>query len=36
MGNRVEFLENAREEHNIRNVWMQIGKILYWDAVREI
>ena len=32
---RMEKLQNAREEHGFKNVWMQDRRIMYWDAVSD-
>ena len=28
-------LQIAREEHGFKNVWMEDGRIIYWDAVGD-
>ena len=25
--------QTAREEHGLKNVWIQDGRIMYWDGV---
>lgn len=32
---RMRILQKAREEHKLRNVWTQYGKILFWDLVSD-
>ena len=29
----MKILQKVREEHGVKNIWMQDGRIMYWDAV---
>ena len=29
----MKILQKAREEHAFKNIWMQEGRIMYWDGV---
>ena len=35
MAKRMKNLQTAREEHGLKNVWMQDGRIMYCDAVSD-
>ena len=35
MAKRMKILQTARNEHGFRNVWMQDGRIMYWDSVTD-
>ena len=32
---RMKKLQTAREEHRFKSVWMQNGRIMYWDAASD-
>ena len=35
MAKRMKNLQTASEEHRLKNVQMQDGRIMYWDAVSD-
>ena len=35
MAKRMKKLQTEREEHRFKIIWMQDGRIMYWDAVSD-